>query len=139
MSDIRNSGVQAPLDNIIYVPSSACIPIWNHSRAIGRNSRYNVLVLSCNLNTHSQLPRSFCEKTRKSYTILHKNPKFYEIARSARNRMCCKSIVSITILSNITFALSYLDKFIKIAKIFERKFYIWDQMGNLMLQHVLSS
>lgn len=72
----------------------------------------------------------------KDKKILLKNPKFYKIAGSARNRMCCKSIVSITILSNITFALSsYLDKFIKIAKIFERKFYIWDQMGNLMLQH----
>lgn len=116
MSDIRNSNAQAPLDNIIYVPSSACIPIWNHSRAIGRNSRYNILILSCNLNAHSQLPRSFCEK------ILHENFRFYETTRRAREKQ--------NILQRYRFyhrfikfgLLSYLNKLVKIAKIFEGNF-----------------
>lgn len=89
MSDIRNSIAQAPLDNIIYVPSSTYIPIWNHSRAIGRNSRYNVPVLSCNLNARSQLPRSSREKT------LHENSKFYETARSAREKQNIAKISSL--------------------------------------------
>jgi len=80
MFDIRNSNTQAPLDNIIYVPSSACIPIRNHSRGIGRNSRYNVPVLSCNLNARSQLPAPV--KT------LHENYMFYNmVTRSEKQNV----------------------------------------------------